>query len=373
MIAWSSCHIIILIQYSSSLSHSSLIDHNSYEPGLIRQSISHWLHWTSLWVIESTRLSMQLLWELHIGFPTINIATSLSTLTSWGAYTKVFRATYKNVDFLYNISSVTRQIRIIDPSCSTLPAHPNLLESCAGRVKFHAPAARWNPHDGIRTMKPARVNVHKVTLQRSRKKESVHWRQDLERIQDAIVFLVRIACLLVCSYCGKCIQVISHNRHCDLAIGPNSSSKQFYGVIPWKHRFPVPRTFSLQSRAHSCLFAISDDPIHNDGINTVEFTQYIRTIRSHKAIHARHSAQGHPQETMRTIQSHDISQENSYNAVRTRRFAWGYLTNVTTVTSAMTAIKDYNCHERRKGKLPQKLRWPQASWEPWGPQQLRGP
>ncbi len=149
----------------------SLIHHNSYEPGLIRQSLSYWLHWASHWVIESTCLSsksipfpstysitrsspllysstcssrniprssqvgpqntfehisksvsqrrltlgpkhmrwmdvqrlqdlvraprcyivygksrlpfsMQLLWEVHTGFPTIDIATSLSTLSS---------------------------------------------------------------------------------------------------------------------------------------------------------------------------------------------------------------------------------------------------------------------------------------------------
>ena len=61
-----------------------LIDHNSYEPGLIRQSLSYWLRWTSPWVIESTLLSSK---SIHYFFflstYSILCSSTLSYLSTW--------------------------------------------------------------------------------------------------------------------------------------------------------------------------------------------------------------------------------------------------------------------------------------------------
>ena len=53
--------------------------------------------------------SLQLLWEVHTGFPTMDIATSLLALISpQGDSTKVPRAMYENVGFRYNVPSVCK-------------------------------------------------------------------------------------------------------------------------------------------------------------------------------------------------------------------------------------------------------------------------
>ena len=108
-----------------------------------------------------------------------------------------------------------------------------------------------NSHEGIRTMESARWNIQKVTM---RKRESVHRIYDLERTQDVIVFLVRIAYLLVCSYCGKYVQVISHNRHCDLAIGFYSSQRQSYEKST-KHCAETPVSSTTYSLVYKVLSA----------------------------------------------------------------------------------------------------------------------
>lgn len=141
-------------------------------------------HWTSGFcactrcyvVYGKTRLrfSVQLMWEFHIGFPKIDIATLLSTFTPWGSSIKVPRATYKDIGSLYNISSFTRQFRKIDLSIgnvTTLSAHPRLLKNCTGRVKSHKliynngiytiESTKWISNGGIYNGTIARPNLTK--------------------------------------------------------------------------------------------------------------------------------------------------------------------------------------------------------------------
>lgn len=79
-------------------------------------------------------------------------------------------------------------------------------------------SAQWNLLGGTCSMKFARWNPYDGTYRRSQCDDHAGGNPYTGfMILSAIVFLVRIACLLDCSYCGKYIQVY-HDRHCNLAI-----------------------------------------------------------------------------------------------------------------------------------------------------------
>lgn len=208
--------------------------------------------------------------------------------------------------------------------------------------------AQWNSHDEIRMMEPARWNVQKVTMRRSRGGESVHRIRDLERTQDAIIFLVRIADILVCSYCGKVRTDYLPQSALRPRYRPLFLPKAILQKYP-KHCTKTPVSSTKYSVVYKVLSAHpsliencagrvkSYNPIHDNGVYKVESTRwnlhggiytmestrwnlhdhairtrqcarYNRTMQFHKAIHAmqmRPSAQCTPHNAIRTTTFHN--------------------------------------------------------------------
>lgn len=128
--------------------------------------------------------------------------------------------------------------------------------------------------------------------------------------------LVRFVCLSFAVTVG--VRTGFHDWHCDLAI--DLLPPRSFGNVGLGYNVPS----CLRNTPHSCfstrqfsdnrslLFCnvttLSAHPslLENCAGQDTILQQYNRTMQSHNAIHARHSARGYSQETMRTIQSYDI-------------------------------------------------------------------
>ena len=167
--------------------------------------------------------------------------------------------------------------------------------------------------------------------------------------------MVRVTCLLICSYYGKYVQVFPP-WHCNPAIGPYSS-KQFYGS-------------SSSSRTKTSVFGTAypfarkiesaDGWLQNHSNNRSILFRNITTLSVHLSLIGGCADRDPFLQCNCTIQSHDaIPQGNPRDAVRTRPSAWGH-------------PHDAIPWRPQGPRLPRRPRWQQPPQQPPQHQEVVG-